>query len=622
MNIGVFCMCSIIGYVGNKSIKEQVFDGLMRLEYRGYDSAGIAIVDTGTKKIEALKVIGGVQNLIIADQQFFFDGHVGLGHTRWSTHGKQSVENAHPHFDCSKQVSIVHNGIIENHSILKSELLQKGHVLKSETDSELIAHVLEDLIVQYKKTNPEQLFPKLVNILEGMFALVILFEFEPEKLFFVRKGSPLCLGINQGYMCIASDILAFAHQATEMAVIPDLTFGWITQKDISLFTFDAAHCSIEKKKIDSIVQLHSKQSYPHYMLKEIYEQPEAIFKTVEYIQTLSDLDIAQTFSNYTNDTISSITLLGCGGSWHAASIGQFFFESISNIPVSVHLASEFRYMPFFYRPDSAYIFLSQSGETADTLEALRIVKEHNATTIGIANVNTSSLVRECKASFITQAGPEIAVASTKAFSTQLTMIYCLAYRLAYIKKLITKQDVLNGYTYIMHAANVLEQTLVQYAPIIKNTYAPYYSSFKTALCLGKHISYPFAMEAALKLKEIPYIFAQAYPAGELKHGPLALVDEHIPVLVFSVLESLLYTKLLNSVYTAKSRGAHLIIFGFSGQDELKALADVWFEIEPVAPLLEPLAMVGIMQFFVYEIANYLKLPIDKPRHLAKSVTVE
>lgn len=615
-------MCSIIGYVGNKSIKQHVLDGLMRLEYRGYDSAGIAVFDIETKKIEALKVIGGVQNLINADQEFFFDGHVGLGHTRWSTHGKQSIENAHPHFDCTKKISIVHNGIIENNSVLKNELLQKGHILNSETDSELIAHVLEDLLIEYEKTNPEQIFAKLVNKLEGMFALVILFVFEPDKLFFVRKGSPLCLGIDQGYICIASDILAFTHQATEMAIIPDLTFGWITQQDISLFTFNATHCQIEKKKIEHVAQLHSKQSYPHYMLKEIYEQPEAIFKTIEYIQTLSDLDIAQTFSNHTKNTIPSITLLGCGGSWHAASIGQFFFESISKIPVSVHLASEFRYMPFFYNSDSTYMFLSQSGETADTLEALRIVKEHNAKTIGIANVSTSSLVRECKAAFITQAGPEIAVASTKGFSTQLTMMYCLAYRLAYIKKLITKQDLLKAYQYIVHAATVLEKTLLHYAPIIQSTYAPYYSSFKTALCLGKHISYPFAMEAALKLKEIPYIFAQAYPVGELKHGPLALVDEHIPVFVFSVIDSLLYTKLLNSVYTAKSRGAHLIIFGFFGQHELKALADVWFEIEPVAPLLEPLAMVGIMQFFVYEIANYLQLPIDKPRHLAKSVTVE
>lgn len=619
-------MCSIIGYVGNKSIKQHVLDGLMRLEYRGYDSAGFAVIDKVTQKIQAIKVVGGVQNLILADQGFFFDGFIGLGHTRWATHGKQSVENAHPHFDCTQQISIVHNGIIENHDFLHKKLLKKGHSLRSETDSELIAHLLEDLLNEHadQLSNPEKLLANLVNQLEGMFALVILFVSEPNRLFFVRKGSPLCLGINHGSICIASDVLAFSETATEMVIVPDLTFGWITQNDFALFTFDEADCPVQKTKINNFILHNDQHSYAHYMLKEIYEQPHAIFKTVDYIKTLTDLELSQKFSlvDHAGIPLSSLKLLGCGGSWHAASIGQFFFESIARLPTSVHLASEFRYMPFFYEPHSAYVFLSQSGETADTLEALRIIKKYNARTIGIANVHTSSLVRECKAAFITQAGPEIAVASTKAFSTQLAIMYCLAYRLAHIKNIVSKKEVTRAYSDIIHAATVLEHTLLNYTSVIKNTYAPYYSSIKTALCLGKHISYPFAMEAALKLKEIPYIFAQSYPAGELKHGPLALVDEHIPIFVFSVLDTLLYTKLLNSVNTAKSRGAHLIIFGFVGQEELKALADVWFEIEPVAPLLAPLAMVGIMQFFVYEIANYLGLPIDKPRHLAKSVTVE
>lgn len=617
-------MCSIIGYVGNKSIKQHVLDGLMRLEYRGYDSAGFAIIDKETQRIESVKVVGGVHNLVVANKKFFFDGSIGMGHTRWSTHGKQSVENAHPHFDCTKKISIVHNGIIENHSILKKELVAKGHHLQSETDSELIAHIIEDLLAEHKESEQiaQKLLPKLVHKLEGMFALVILFVFEPHKLFFVRKGSPLCLGINETSMCIASDVLAFAHAATEMVAIPDLTFGWITEKDIGLYTFDATHCPIEKTKLGEITALTDKQAHDHYMLKEIYEQPNAIEKTVEYVEALNDYDLVKKFSGSKILAIQSIKLLGCGGSWHAASIGQFFFEAVCKIPVSVHLASEFRYMPFFYRPDNVYIFLSQSGETADTLEALRMIKKHNGHTIGLANVNTSTLVRESSAAFITQAGPEIAVASTKAFSTQLAMMYCLANRLAHINGLISEKQLSDSYKNIRHAATVLEQTLSTYAPIIKKNYAPYYSSFKTALCLGKHISYPFAMEAALKLKEIPYIFAQAYPAGELKHGPLALVDKNIPIFVFSVLDTLLYAKLLNSVHTAKSRGAHLIIFGFVGQTELKTLADVWFEIEPVAHLLEPLAMVGIMQFFVYEIAHFLHLPIDKPRHLAKSVTVE
>jgi glucosamine--fructose-6-phosphate aminotransferase (isomerizing) len=616
-------MCSIIGCVGTKSIKQYVLDGLMRLEYRGYDSAGFAIIDNVTQKIESIKVVGGVQNLILADQTSIIDGFIGLGHTRWATHGKQTIENAHPHFDCTKSVSIVHNGIIENYIVLHEELIKKGHILSSETDSELIAHLLEEILKE-SIPQPEKILAKLVSQLEGMFALVILFVSEPGRLFFVRKGSPLCVGIDHGNICVASDILAFAHTAKEMVIVPDLTVGWITQNDFALFNFDGLSCSVSKTIIENFTASDSDQSYAHYMLKEIHEQPHAIFKTVDYIQMLSDNELLQKFSLSENDDfLSSITLLGCGGSWHAASIGQFFFESIVQIPTSVELASEFRYMPFFYDQTTAYIFLSQSGETADTLEALRMVESYNnARTVGIANVSSSSLVRECKGAFITQAGPEIAVASTKAFSTQLVSMYCIAYRLAYLKGVATQKQVERAYTDLIHAATVLEQTLFTYASVIKNTYAPYYSSFKTALCLGKHISYPFAMEAALKFKEIPYIFAQAYPAGELKHGPLALVDESIPIFVFSVLDPILYKKLLNSVNTAKSRNAHLIIFGFSGQKELKALADVWFEIEPVAPLLAPVAMVGIMQFFVYEIANYLGLPIDKPRNLAKSVTVE
>jgi glucosamine--fructose-6-phosphate aminotransferase (isomerizing) len=595
----------------------------MRLEYRGYDSAGFALIDSVTQKIESLKVIGGVQNLILANQTSFFDGSIGLGHTRWATHGKQSVENAHPHFDCTKSISIVHNGIIENYVSLHEQLIEKGHILSSETDSELIAHLLEDMRNDHIE-NSAKLFTKLVNQLEGMFALVILFVAEPDRLFFVRKGSPLCVGIDQGSICIASDVLAFSHTAKEMVIVPDLTFGWITQDDFELFNFDGSRRSVAKTTIENCVLLNNDQTYTHYMLKEIDEQPYAIFKTVDYVQTLSDDDLLKTFSLSKNSysLLSSIKLLGCGGSWHAASIGQFFFESITQLPTTVYLASEFRYMPFFYESTSAYIFLSQSGETADTLEALRLIQSYNARTVGIANVHSSSLVRECKGAFITQAGPEIAVASTKAFSTQLAMMYCIAHRLAYLKGIITPQSLKQAYADVIDAATVLEQTLLTYAPVIKKTYAPYYSSFKTALCLGKHISYPFAMEAALKLKEIPYIFAQSYPAGELKHGPLALVDEYIPIFVFSVLDTVLYKKLVNSVNAAKSRNAHLIVFGFSGQKELKALADVWFEIEPVAPLLAPLAMVGIMQFFVYEIANYLGLPIDKPRNLAKSVTVE
>lgn len=611
-------MCSIVGYISSKPVKQYMLDGLARLEYRGYDSAGIAVVDPESMNIRCIKVVGGVQHLMAAVNEPTFNGYLGIGHTRWATHGKQTIANAHPHFDCTRTISVVHNGIFENYASIKAHLIGLHHTFISETDTEVIAHFLEEKLL----VAPEPLIAihELVKNFEGRYALVIVFKQVPGCIFFVRKGSPLSVGFDEYGSCIASDILAFHENVTQYTIVPDNVFGFCDSSTVTFTDFSGHQVFSVEKKLSNFCGSVSTEGFQHFMLKEIYEQPVAIARTVEYLRTFDPE------SDFLPDNMKEIpdrvSLLGCGGSWHAAAIGKFFFEEVTHIPTTVHLASEFRYSHFFPDAQATYLFLSQSGETADTLEALRLVNQYELATLGIANVASSALVRETDFCFLTQAGPEIAVASTKAFSTQLVVLYWLAHYLALKKGLISQIEFAAVFEKLLFACGVLEHAIQKYAMLIKNTYAPWYAAYKHMICLGKHISYPFALEAALKLKEIAYIFAQAYPAGELKHGPLALVDQNVPIMVFSVLDPVAYKKLINSVHEAKARDAHIVAFGFVGQHELQALADVWMEVDIVDPLLAPLAQVGLMQYFVYEIARHLDRPIDKPRNLAKSVTVE
>lgn len=618
-------MCCVVGYVGSNPSRALVIDGLSRLEYRGYDSAGFACFSPATKTLLSVKALGGVERLVQGCSVDPIDGFAGIGHTRWSTHGAVSLENAHPVFDCKGTVAVVHNGIIENHELLRSQLAAQGHAFKTGTDTEIIAHLLEKAITAHPEL-VEGLVSAVVSVvqqLEGAYACVALLQECPDILIAIRKRSPLCIGIGQDGTFVASDQLAFVGKAQRVAFLPDSSFALISKDNVELYDFNGKPLVLESQPLTMVWAAGDKQGFEHYMLKEIYEQKRVIADTVAKSRALGvSLDAQLGVSeNYLQD-LKEIVLIGCGTSWHSARIAQFFFELLCKIPVTVGLASEFKYQENFIGERALCIAISQSGETADTLEVLRLLKDAGQHTVALSNVASSSMVREAAGSLLTHAGQEIAVASTKSFSAQIAALFLLAHQIAVRKKLIKPAEFDFAREDLLIAAENLEKSIEQYKPIINSTIAPLCAQFEKAIFLGRHISYVSAQEAALKLKEIAYIFAEAYPAGELKHGPIALIEKGLPVFVFSVLDPLVYQKLASNAQEVKARGGYLIVFAFEGQTELIQLADQVFIFSQVHPLLAPLVMAGVMQYLVYQIAHVLNLPIDKPRNLAKSVTVE
>ncbi len=614
-------MCSVVGYIGKTYSKSFVLEGLSRLEYRGYDSAGFACLSPQDTRLLYTKSSGKLSHLIEELEKKPIDGFVGIGHTRWSTHGLSSADNAHPHFDCEKKISVVHNGIIENHRELRQRLERAGHIFHSQTDTETIAHLFESFLASHKTVQSAVI--DLVNHFEGAYAFLVLMEQKPDAMLLVRKRSPLCIGIGDGEMFVASDMLAFAGKTNKVLFLPEESFAWVGKDYIELYRFDGTPMVMQPQEIDISWDAYEKRGHDHYMLKEIYEQKTAIHNTINFLNSIQ-ARVWDDMGIDVNDIkkLESIHLLGCGTSWHAGYIAQFFFESICALKTELHLASEFRYRTFFPEKRSLYIAISQSGETADTLEGVRFLSSMKLPTTALTNVSSSTIVRECDGFILTQAGREIAVASTKAFSTQLSALYWLAHRIAFEKNMITAHQMMQANQDVLVAAEVLENTIENYKIPIFQTLAKKYAAFRKMIFLGRHISYPFAMEAALKLKEIAYTFTAAYPAGELKHGPLALIDSETPVVIFSHQDPIIYQKLLSNVQEVKAREGHIIAFAFNGQDQLMELADTSFLIPAVNPLLGPLCMTGLMQFFFYAIAKELNRPIDKPRNLAKSVTVE
>jgi glucosamine--fructose-6-phosphate aminotransferase (isomerizing) len=614
-------MCTVVGYVGKSYCRSYVIEALSRLEYRGYDSAGFACLQPDVNRLLYLKGAGSVDALVKKFESTVIDGFIGIGHTRWSTHGIVSDDNSHPHFDCTKTISIVHNGIIENYQELKRELESTGHIFHSQTDTETVAHLLESLILTHQTFKAAII--DLVHYLQGAYAFVCLMQQFPETMLLLRKRSPLCIGIGDDEMFIASDPLAFAGKTTKVLFLPDESFAFVKKDKIELYDFSGRPLPLSIQEIAYSWSEEGKNGYEHFMLKEIYEQKKVIYDTVYALRSLSARlpDHLGVDAQYLK-SLQSLLLVGCGTSWHAARIAQFFFEKIALIPTTVALGSEFRYAPFFPDPQGLALAISQSGETADTLEGVRLLNSCKVPTVGITNVASSTLVRECLGFLLTQAGPELAVASTKAFSAQLSALFWLAHWMAYHKGYISAHQLEVAEEDLLVAAEVLESTIENYKWVITNTLAPYYAQFKHLIFLGRHTSYPFALEAALKFKEIAYIFIDCFPAGELKHGSIALLDAQTPVFLFSSPEPVLYQKVLSNAQEVKARSGHLLVFAFENQKELISLADQAFVIPSVNPLLAPLAMTGLMQFFGYHIAKVLNRPIDKPRNLAKSVTVE
>jgi glucosamine--fructose-6-phosphate aminotransferase (isomerizing) len=614
-------MCSVVGCIANDKIREVVLEGLLRLEYRGYDSVGYAAVDKESATLSLVRAEGVLDNIRPFLAQLNLDEVAAIGHTRWATHGKVSVRNAHPHISCDEKLAVVHNGIIENYRQLKSDLESKGHFFRSETDSEVIIHQFEEFLLQGMTF--QDALHQLANVLEGSYAFIIISVQEPNKLFFMRKNSPLCVGFSDNRSFIASDVLAFSDWVREVFYIPDKSYGILTQQDVQLFDFKKQLVFAPAELVHTKWAVSEKGEYEHYMLKEIYEQKDAIIRTISHYQWYEDcLHELLGLNKATLQSVEKIILVGCGTSWHAARIAEFFFESIAKIPSIAVLASEFRYKTFFPSSKTLYVFVSQSGETADTLEVLRMVSQYDLLTVALSNVATSTMVRECKGRLLTHAGPEIAVASTKAFSTQISALYWLALTFSLNRGHIAKETYDVRQQELLQVAHILEESIDKYKEEIVYSDVEKYKNVKHAIFIGRHVSYTFALEAALKLKEISYIFSQAYPAGELKHGPLALIDTETPVFVFSHPDPVLYQKTVSNAQEVKARNGVVIAFACEGQTELINLADRVFIIPMVHPLLFPLAITGLMQYFCYSLARACDRPIDKPRNLAKSVTVE
>lgn len=620
--------CSIVGYIGSDWGKSFILTGLSRLEYRGYDSAGYCTLDVSNHHLITVKAVGTLDVLKRKLMHEGYDGHIGIGHTRWATHGAATENNAHPHLDCHHDVAVVHNGIIENYYVLKKWLIKQGHQFVSETDTEVIPHILKSLLDHHKEDkNPhnkiKQVAIELAQKLEGSYGFISMMKEYPNMLLAMRRSSPLSVGIGNDQMYIASDVLAYADKTSDVIFLPDESFALITKDQVDIYDFHGNPLEKTIKKVYLSPAAYEKMQHEHFMLKEIYEQPRAIRSSIKHYQSLGDKIFKQCgLSSKQVKQLESVHIIGCGTSWHAGLIGKFFFEYIAKIPTYVHLASEFRYMPLFAQKNSLFLAISQSGETADTLEAIRMVKKHHLPVATITNVVTSTMVRETDGYVQTIAGPEIAVASTKAFTTQLTALYWLAHMIAKEKGLIGKEGLTQAAEKLTQAADILENAIETYKVEIINNYVKTLAKAPHMMFLGRHIMYPFALESALKLKEISYIPSHGGPAGELKHGTLALVDFQIPVVLFSHVDPLLYKKIIANAQEVKARKGKLIIYAFEGQTELCDLADISFVIPRVDPLLAPLAFSGLMQFFVYQIAKELKRNIDKPRNLAKSVTVE
>ena len=611
-------MCGIVGAVAERDVSPILIEGLKRLEYRGYDSSGLAVIDQGSGELRRLRRLGKVNELVNANQEFATPGKIGIAHTRWATHGRPSESNAHPHMS-GNELAIVHNGIIENYQILREQLITKGYVFNSETDTEVIAHTIHEAL---KSTdNLLHAVQQSIKQFDGAYGLAVVSLEHPDQIVIAREGSPLVLGLGIGENFIASDQLALLPVTNRFIFIEEGDTGVVEKNRISLF--DSEGRPVERKVHEFDVEHDSgdKGEYRHYMLKEIFEQPRAIQATLE-----GRIDDACLNPQMFNDAhleslkqIKRVQLVACGTSFHAGSVARYWFEDIVGIPCQIEVASEFRYRKKVVEENTLFVTISQSGETADTLAALRTSKELGyQATLAICNVPGSSLVRESDICLMTHAGAEIGVASTKAFTTQLTALLLLALQLGKYNGLSDEKE-----REIVRELRMLPSYIESTLLIDKQIHglAQRFSDKHNTLFLGRGPQYPIAMEGALKLKEISYIHAEAYPAGELKHGPLALVDEHMPIVAVAPNNDLL-EKLKSNLEEVRARGGELYVFtdknsGLKSEDDLHVV-----DIPTVGDVVAPIVYTVPLQLLSYYVAELKGTDIDQPRNLAKSVTVE
>jgi glucosamine--fructose-6-phosphate aminotransferase (isomerizing) len=618
-------VCGIVGYIGPKSVVPLVLDGLKRLEYRGYDSAGIAVVKQNGK-LEIRRASGKLRNLEESIRATPLDGVYGIGHTRWATHGRPTEENAHPHRDCTGDIVVVHNGIIENYVELKHQLIEEGHKFLTETDTEIIAHLIE----KFSKGGPlEDAVLKTVKVISGAYALVVISTRDPNKIVAARMGPPIVLGIGENEFFVASDIPAILQHTREVFFLGDGEIAVLTPKGVRLMDFESRpiHRDVQHVTWDPIMA--EKGGYKHFMQKEIFEQPRAVRDTLlgRISQETGKVFLDQVelgeeeFRNF-----QQIRLIACGTSWHAALAGKFMIERLAQLPAEVDYGSEFRYRDPIIGKNTLAIAISQSGETADTLAAEREARQKGAKILGICNVVGSMLTREANGTIYTHAGPEIGVASTKAFTCQLTALMLTALYLAQVRGKLTPaaaQNLMQELTRVPHKLESVLQRDAELEELSKKFFR--HSDF---LYLGRGIHYPIALEGALKLKEISYIHAEGYPAGEMKHGPNALIDENLPVVIIATRDEsdpssmTRYEKTVSNMQEVKARDGIVIAVVTEGDHLARQIADHIIEVPAVPELLAPILEIVPLQLLAYHIAVRRGCDVDQPRNLAKSVTVE
>ncbi|HOP13543.1 glutamine--fructose-6-phosphate transaminase (isomerizing) [Lentimicrobium sp.] len=612
-------MCGIVAYIGPRQAYPILIKGLHRLEYRGYDSAGVAVLNSDLK---LYKCKGKVAALEEAVKDKDLSGNIGIAHTRWATHGEPNDVNAHPHFSYSKNLAIIHNGIIENYAPLKNELVNRGFRFESETDTEVLIHLIEDIEINEKVSLAEAVQIAL-NQVVGAYAIVIIDKNDPDTLIAARKGSPLVVGIGENEFFVASDATPIVEYTREVVYLNDEEIAILHRnKEIKIKTIT----NIEKTPYIQTLEINlsalEKEGFDHFMLKEIYEQPRSIRDSMRgRLKAREGIVLLGGIIDYQQKLVNAkrIIIIACGTSWHAGLVGEYLFEELARIPVEVEYASEFRYRnPVIYE-DDVVIAISQSGETADTLAAIELAKSKGATIIGVCNVVGSSIARATHAGSYTHAGPEIGVASTKAFTAQVTLLTLMALMLADSKGTISK----SRFNQLLHELDDIpgkvEETLKVNDKIIE--IARVFKDVRNALYLGRGYNFPVAMEGALKLKEISYIHAEGYPAAEMKHGPIALIDEEMPVVVVATNKGT-YEKVVSNIQEVKARKGKIIAIVTEGDETVKALADHIIEVPETEEMLVPLIATIPLQLLSYHIALMRGCNVDQPRNLAKSVTVE
>jgi glutamine---fructose-6-phosphate transaminase (isomerizing) len=627
-------MCGIVGYVGPKKVVPVIIEGLRRLEYRGYDSAGIAVGSPSSDKLEIWRAPGKLANLEEVLHDHPLDGTFGIGHTRWATHGRPTEENAHPHRDCTGRIVVVHNGIVENYLELKRELTALGHKFVTETDTEVIAHLIEQIQRQAKSEGrPIQLEEALrlaVRRLTGAFALGVLSAAEPDKIVAARLGPPVIVGVGDGEYFVASDVPGILHHTRNIYFLADGDMAIITRNGVELADFDGHAIERELTRIQWDPVQAEKGGYKHFMLKEIWEQPRAMTDTTRGRVSLDSGNVFLGEMEIGDDELaraSSINIAACGTSWHAALTGKYMIERLARLPVDVDYASEYRYRSPIADPNALGLLITQSGETADTLAAQREMKALGSKTVAICNVVGAMVAREAHGAIYTHAGPEIGVASTKAFTAQLTALFLLALKLGQLRGHLSKDQSIELISELSRIPAKLEEVLrsrtAQCEALAKD-----FAASRDFLYLGRGIHFPIALEGALKLKEISYIHAEGYPAGEMKHGPNALIDESLPVVVIATRDpsdaasKLRYEKTLSNIQEVTARSGRVIAVATEGDASIGDLVEHVIHVPPAPEMLSPLIEIVPLQLLAYYIAVRRGCDVDQPRNLAKSVTVE